>query len=120
MLPTCDSEATWIFQPPFLGHKASVDISNHRIYILLSLVSFRVQILCRSRRMRSKRTDGSRKLVENVVSGRKDIQVGLFKFWANKLGVDVEVRILPFKCSARDIQDNYCLVVFKGSEKPKE
>ena len=31
---------------------------------------------------------------ENVVSGRKDI-VALF--WENKLGVDVEVRIPPFK-----------------------
>ena len=32
-------------------------------------------------------------VVENVVSGRKDI---LTLFWENKLGVDVEVRILPF------------------------
>ena len=33
-------------------------------------------------------------VVENVVSGRKDI---ITLFWENKLGVDVEVRILPFK-----------------------
>lgn len=33
-------------------------------------------------------------VVENVISGRKDI-VALF--WENKLGVDVEVRVLPFK-----------------------
>ena len=33
-------------------------------------------------------------VVENVVSGRKDI---VTLFWENKLGVDVEVRILPFK-----------------------
>jgi hypothetical protein len=33
-------------------------------------------------------------VVENIISGRKDI-VALF--WENKLGVDVEVRILPFK-----------------------
>jgi len=33
-------------------------------------------------------------VVENVVSGHKDI-VALF--WENKLGVDVEVRLLPFK-----------------------
>jgi len=33
-------------------------------------------------------------VVENVVSGRKDI-VALF--WENKLGVDVDVRTLPHK-----------------------
>ena len=33
-------------------------------------------------------------VVENVVSCRKDI---VTLFWENKLGVDVEVRILPFK-----------------------
>ena len=33
-------------------------------------------------------------VVENVISGRKDI---VTLFWENKLGVDVEVRILPFK-----------------------
>ena len=33
-------------------------------------------------------------MVENVVSGRKDI---VTLFWENKLGVDVEVRIHPFK-----------------------
>ena len=33
-------------------------------------------------------------VVENVVSGRKDI---VTLFWENKLGVDVDVRILPFK-----------------------
>ena len=33
-------------------------------------------------------------VVENIVSGRKDI---VTLFWENKLGVDVEVRILPFK-----------------------
>ena len=32
-------------------------------------------------------------VVENVVSGRKDI---VTLFWENKLGVDVEVRVLPF------------------------
>ena len=32
-------------------------------------------------------------VVENVVSGREDI---ITLFWENKLGVDVEVRILPF------------------------
>jgi hypothetical protein len=33
-------------------------------------------------------------VVENIVSGRKDI---VTLFWENKLGVDVEVRILRFK-----------------------
>jgi hypothetical protein len=33
-------------------------------------------------------------VVENVISGRKGI---VTLFWENKLGVDVEVRILPFK-----------------------
>ena len=33
-------------------------------------------------------------VVENVISGRKDI---VTLFWENKLGVDVEVRILPFR-----------------------
>ena len=33
-------------------------------------------------------------VVENVVSGRKDI---VTLFWENKLGVDVDVRILPFQ-----------------------
>ena len=32
-------------------------------------------------------------VVENVVSGRKDL---VTLFWENKLGVDVDVRILPF------------------------
>ena len=36
-------------------------------------------------------------VVKNVVSGRKDI-VALF--WENKLGIDVDVRILPSKCLA--------------------
>ena len=36
-------------------------------------------------------------MVENVVSGRKDI---VTLFWENKLGVDVEVRILSFKLFA--------------------
>ena len=36
-------------------------------------------------------------VVENVVSGRKDI---VTLFWENKLGVDVEVRILSFKLFA--------------------
>jgi hypothetical protein len=35
-------------------------------------------------------------VVENVVSGRKDRDI-VTLFWENKLGVDVEVRILPFK-----------------------
>ena len=33
-------------------------------------------------------------VVENIVSGRKDI---VTLFWENKLGIDVEVRILPFE-----------------------
>jgi hypothetical protein len=36
-------------------------------------------------------------VVENVISGCKDI-VALF--WKNKLGIDVDVRILPSKCLA--------------------
>ena len=37
-------------------------------------------------------------VVENVVSGRKDI---VTLFWENKLGIDVEVRILPTKYFAK-------------------
>ena len=33
-------------------------------------------------------------VVKNVVSGRKDV---VTLFWENKLGVDVEVRILLFR-----------------------
>jgi len=34
-------------------------------------------------------------VVENIVSGCKEI---VTLFWENKLGVDVEVSILPSKC----------------------
>ena len=55
-------------------------------------------------------------VVENVISGRKDI---VTLFWENKLGVDVDVRILLFQvveCGTHDIQDDYRIIVFEGSD----
>jgi hypothetical protein len=67
---------TWIF-PPFLGYKK---MSNNDIW---------------QRKIIHQDPDLSEFIVvENVVSGRKDI---VTLFWENKLDVDVEVRILSFK-----------------------
>ena len=55
-------------------------------------------------------------VVENAVTGRKDI---VTLFWENKLGVDVDVRILLLNSllwCIHDIQDDYRIILFEGSE----
>jgi hypothetical protein len=52
-------------------------------------------------------------VVENIVSGRKDI---VTLFWENKLGVDVEVRILPFKYLAM-ISTSYRTIIASSYSK---
>jgi len=74
--------ATWVF-PPFLGHKLSDDHYLESKYYVDPDACDLSELM----------------VVENVVSGRKDI-VALF--WENKLGIDID--------------DNYRIVVFEGSE----
>src|ERR1700728_2120037 len=97
IVPSCDSDslvATWVF-PPFLGHKAS---AQHVEPLYLCSYFFATLIipnkLSEDQELESKYyTDpdacdlSELMVVENVVSGRKDI-VNLF--WENKLGVDVD------------------------------
>ena len=78
------------------------NISNHRNYVFIfSAILIIRNKLSDDQELESKyytdpdACDLSELMVaENVVSGRKDI-VALFR--ENKLGVDVEVRIIPFK-----------------------
>ncbi|KAF8525469.1 hypothetical protein BU17DRAFT_62622 [Hysterangium stoloniferum] len=79
VVPSCGSDAlvaTWVF-PPCLGHKAKSKYYKDADACDLSDLM----------------------VVENVVSGRKDI---VTLFWENKLGVDVE--------------DDYRIILFEVSE----
>ena len=101
VVPSCDTSlvASWVF-PPFLGYEASA----HSISMLIFFCNlFYSNKLCRASDpfMENKyyrdpdACDLSELMViENVVSGREDI---VTLFWENKLGVDVEVRIFPFR-----------------------
>jgi len=74
--------ATWVF-PPFLGYEISDDPWLMNKYYQDTDACDMSELM----------------VIENVVSGRKDI---ITLFWENKLGVDVE--------------DNYRIIVFEGSE----
>ena len=101
-VPSCDSDAlvaTWVF-PPFLGYEVSIHNISMLIFSATPIIFMK---LCRDSDpwLENKYYDDPEACdisefmaVENVVSGRKDI---VTLFWDNKLGVDVEVRILPFR-----------------------
>jgi len=79
-MPSCDFDGlvtTWIY-PPFLGYELSDDPWLESKYYQYTDACGLSECM----------------VVENVVSGRQDI---VTLFWENKLGVDVEMRILPFK-----------------------
>ncbi|KAF8522970.1 hypothetical protein BU17DRAFT_86573 [Hysterangium stoloniferum] len=85
VVPSCGSDAlvaTWVF-PPFMGYKLSDDPWLENKY-------YQDPDACDLSDLM---------VVENVVSGRKDI---VTLFWKNKLGVDVE--------------DDYRIILFEGSE----
>ncbi|KAF8816780.1 hypothetical protein BYT27DRAFT_7181235, partial [Phlegmacium glaucopus] len=85
VVPSYESDplvATWVF-PPFLGHKLSNDDTLESKYYANPDACDLSELM----------------VVQNVVSGRKDI-VALF--WENKLGIDVD--------------DNYRIIAFEGSE----
>ena len=101
--PSGDSDAlvaTWVF-PPFLGFKVSMQHFVHHVYAHIFCYLFIPNKLSHDPWLEATyfespdACDLSELMVaENVVSGRKDI---VTLFWENKLGVDVEVRIPPFK-----------------------
>lgn len=85
VVPSCDFDAlvaTWVF-PPFMGYKLSRDPWLESKY-------YQDPDACDLSELT---------VVENIVSGRKDI---VTLFWENKLGIDVE--------------DHYRIILFEGSE----
>ena len=103
VVPSGDSDAlvaTWVF-PPFLGFKVSMQRFDPSVYSHIFCYLFIPNKLSDDPWLETTyyadpdACNLSELMVaENVVSGRKDI-VALF--WENKLGIDVEMRITPFK-----------------------
>jgi hypothetical protein len=98
-VPSCDSDtlvAAWVF-PPFLGYEASVQYFEPSLYFDICNFTHPNKLssdpYLETKYYRD--PDGcdlsELMVVENVVSGRKDI---ITLFWENKLGVDVDVRII--------------------------
>ena len=99
-VPSCDSDAlvaTWVF-PPFLGYEVSIHNISMLIFSATPIISNKLSDdpWLENKYYRDSDTCDISDLtvVENVISCRKDI---VTLFWENKLGVDVEVRILPSK-----------------------
>jgi len=98
VVPSCDFDAlvaTWVF-PPFMGYKASVQYfePSHILIIPTNKLSHDPWLESKYYQDPDACDLSELIVVENIVSGRKDI---VTLFWENKLGIDVEVRILPFK-----------------------
>jgi hypothetical protein len=96
-VPSCDSDAlvaAWVF-PPFMGYEASVQYFEPSNLLIISIIPNKLssdQFLENKYYTDPDGCDLSELMVvENVVSGRKDI---ITLFWENKLGVDVDVRII--------------------------
>jgi hypothetical protein len=99
-VPSCDSDAlvaAWVF-PPFMGYEASVQYLEPSNWLIISIIPNKLSSDQFLENKYYEDPDGcdlsELMVVENVVSGRKDI---ITLFWENKLGVDVDVRILPLK-----------------------
>jgi hypothetical protein len=96
-VPSCDSDAlvaAWVF-PPFMGYEASVQYFEPSNLLIISIIPNKLSSDQFLENKYYADPDGCNlselMVVENVVSGRKDI---ITLFWENKLGVDVDVRII--------------------------